>query len=69
MARQATIIGAKKGKWSSISVGSPAELRPEFKYGDFLGYDSVVYLDTSGGTRRKKGKKAAPKSKASKAKE
>jgi len=67
MSRTATIIGSKSGKWQSISVGSPADLRPEFKHGDFAGFDKVIYLDTSGGSRRKKGKKAAPKKKAQKA--
>jgi len=64
MSRTATIIGSKSGKWSSISVGSPSDLRKDFKFGDFEGFDKVYYLDSSGGTRRKKGKKAAPKAKA-----
>ena len=68
MARTATIIGSKSGKWSSISVGSPVDLRNEFKFGDFAGFDKVYYLDTSGGTRRKRGKAAQPKKATAKAK-
>jgi len=65
MARIATILGSKGGKWSSISVGSPVDLRPEWEHGSFKGFDRVVYLDTSGGSKRKKGQPAAaPKAKA-----
>ena len=61
MSRTATIIGSKGGKWSSISVGSPVDLRPEFKHGSFAGFDTVYYLDTSGGKRRKRGQVSSPK--------
>jgi len=55
MSAHATILGIKDGKASSISTGSPAKLRTEFKHGSFEGYDRVIYLDTSGNRRRKRG--------------
>jgi len=64
MARTATIIGSKGGAWSSIAVGSPVDLRPEFKHGSFAGFDQVYYLDTSGGTKRKRGQIKSPAAKA-----
>jgi len=63
MARHATIIASKGGTWESLSVGSPVQLRSEFKHGAFAGFEQVYYLDTSGGTRRKKGKPGAAKPK------
>tara|TARA_R110000824_G_scaffold180061_1_gene360446 strand:+ start:7296 stop:7499 length:204 start_codon:yes stop_codon:yes gene_type:complete len=65
--RQATIIGQKDGKLQSIAVGSAAEMRTKYKHDSFAGFGQVYYLDTSGGTRRKKGSekpKAKPKPKA-----
>ena len=64
MSRTATIIGSKGGKWSSISVGSPVDLREEWRHSAFAGYDRVLYLDSSGGTRRKRGQKKLPAAKA-----
>lgn len=64
MSRVATIIGAKGGKWSSISVGPATEQREEYKRGKFAGFDKILYLDSSGGTRRKRGQKKAPAAKA-----
>ena len=64
MARTATIIGSKSGKWSSISVGSPVDLREEWRRSDFAGFDQVYYLDTSGGTKRKRVQKKPPAAKA-----
>tara|TARA_Y100001937_G_scaffold68975_2_gene94206 strand:- start:952 stop:1158 length:207 start_codon:yes stop_codon:yes gene_type:complete len=68
MARQATIIGRKGGKWSSVAVGTATEMRNKFKHDSFQGFEQVWILDTSGGHKRKKGspvaKKAAPKAKA-----
>ena len=63
MARHATLIGRKGDQWESISVGSAAEMRLEFKKGKFPGFDRVVYLDTSGTSRRKKGSAEAVKAK------
>ena len=67
MSRHATIIGVKGEKWSSISVGTANDIRDEFKHGSFAGFDRVHYLDTSGGTKRKRISKPAPKAKAKEA--
>jgi len=64
MSRVATIIGAKGGKWASISVGPANEQRQEYKSGKFAGFDRIIYLDSSGGTRRKRGQKKPPAAKA-----
>ena len=67
MARKATIIGSKDGKLQSIAVGNAAEMREKFKKESFDGFGQVIYLDTSGGTRGKRGAKkpkAKPKAKA-----
>lgn len=64
MAKQATLIGKKGDTWSSVAVGSASEMRAKFKSGKFPGFDRVVYLDTSGTSRRKKGSAAAVKPKA-----
>ena len=64
MSRTATIIGRRGGNWSSLSIGSASDIREEFKHGKFTGFEVVHYLDTSGGTRRKKGKPAPAKAKA-----
>jgi len=58
------LIGLKGGKWSSISVGAANEIREEYKFGTFEGFDRIQYLDTSGGRKRKRGKpSASPKKK------
>ena len=64
MARAATVIGLKGGKWQPISAGPANEIREEFKHGAYKGFSRVVYLDTSGGTKRKKGSPAAAPAKA-----
>ena len=63
MARQATIIGRKGDKWSSMAVGTSNEILKKYKHDSFQGFDQVWYLDTSGGHKRKKGGglKALPK--------
>ena len=67
MAKVATISALKGGKWQPISAGPANEIRAEYKHGDFKGFDRVLYLDTSGDTKRKKGQPAAaPKAKAKK---
>ena len=63
MAKQATILGLKGDTWTSLGVGSGSEMRAAFKQGKFPGFDRVVYLDTSGVSRRKKGSAAAVKAK------
>ena len=55
MSATATIIGRKGAVWSSIAVGSVADMRVKFKRDKFPGFAVVRYLDTSGGSRRKKG--------------
>ena len=64
--RHATIIGSKNGKFQSIAVGNAQEMRDKYKYETFEGFGQVYYLDTSGGTRRKKGAPKAAKGKAKK---
>ena len=62
MAKVAVLIGSKSDVWSSIAIGSSAEMREKFKRDSFPGFAYVRYLDTSGTTRRKKGTpKAKPK--------
>ena len=64
--RHATLIGTKGGKMVSIATGNAQEIREKYKHDTFAGYGQVYYLDTSGGTRRKKGAdapKAKPKGK------
>ena len=66
MAKQATIIGRKGEKWSSVAVGTASEMREKFKYDSFAGFEQVWILDTSGGHKRKKG---SPGKKTSKGKD
>ena len=49
MSKVATIIGSKNGKWSSIEVGTAPTVRTKFKKGKFVGFERVLYLDSSGG--------------------
>jgi len=62
--RHATLIGTKAGKMVSIATGNAQEMRDQYKRESFPGYGQVYYLDTTGGTRRKKGSPAEQKSKA-----
>jgi hypothetical protein len=64
--RHATLIGSKGGKFESIAVGNAQEIREQYKRESFPGFSQVYYLDTSGGTRRKRGAEQAPKKKAKK---
>ena len=61
--RHATLIGSKGGKFQSIATGNAEEIREKYKRENFAGFSQVYYLDTSGGTRRKKGAPAAGKAK------
>ena len=50
----------------SIATGNAQEIREQYKRETFPGFGQVYYLDTTGGTRRKKGaqvNKAKPKGK------
>jgi hypothetical protein len=70
MACVGSLIGLKGNKWQPIAAGPANEIRDEFKHGDFKGFARVVYLDTGGGTKRKKGQPAAvSKAKAKKSSE
>lgn len=66
MARKATIIGSKGDKLESIAVGAADKMRDKFKRDSFAGYTQVYYLDTSGGSRRKRGADTVPKKAAAK---
>ena len=59
--RLATIVGIKKGKFSSIDSGNANEMKKNFKKGKFPDYDKVVFFDSSGGLIRKRGQKAEVK--------
>ena len=63
--RHATLIGTKSGKMISIATGNAKEIRDQYKRETFPGFGQVYYLDTTGGTRRKKGaiEEANPKPK------
>ena len=70
MSRIASIIGLKGGKWQSLSQGPANDQRAEFKQNDYPGFERVLYMDSSGGTKRKKGqpvsKVATPRKKGTK---
>tara|TARA_R110002020_G_scaffold168202_2_gene356877 strand:+ start:717 stop:950 length:234 start_codon:yes stop_codon:yes gene_type:complete len=55
MARIASIVGLKAGNWVNISCGPATEQRATYKQGNYPGFDRVLYMDSSGGTKRKKG--------------
>jgi hypothetical protein len=66
MSRQASIIGTDGKAWKSIKVGSASDCREEFKYGKFAGYTRVVFMDSSGTVKKKKGAGKTPKKAAAK---
>jgi len=61
MSRTASIIGTDGKTWKSIKCGSASACRDEFKYGKFAGFTRVVFMDTSGTVKKKKGAGKTPK--------
>ena len=60
--RIGTVIGRKAdGAWSSIGIGSAGEMKEIFKYGKHVGFEKVIYFDTSRTVKRKKGVPVAAK--------
>ena len=56
MSRIASIIGLKGGKWQNLSAGPASNIREEYKANAYAGFERILYMDSSGATKRKKGK-------------
>ena len=63
--RLATIIGTRDGvNWESLAAGPSNEVLPAFRSGSLSsGFSKVIYLDTGGNQKRRKGTASGPKPK------